>query len=164
MNNRLQLKLAENRERRERQQVLASLPEAWVALVANEETINSWEFLDEFPVSFNFELTKQPLLSNKKVNYIDCDDLDVAQSYLKKQQMVLSPPVLCWFGFGPAFIVKHAIPVGWVSDLVCLNYFRVSLAEADFSRGVSCSEYLGILRDGRSTNGNEDVYEIMSFE
>lgn len=164
MNSRLAIKAAENKERRDKEQLLRTLPQRWIELVANAPTLNSWEFLDQFPVDLNYDLRTQPLLDKKSVTFADFDHLDFVKAYLKKSEMVLSPRVICWFGVGPAFIVESKIELKWLSELTKLSDFRVYLAESDFCKGVICSEYLGVLDDQRSTNGNESVYEIMSFE
>lgn len=164
MNTRLALKVAENRERREKEVLLASLPKAWVELVENEKTMPSWEFLDQFPVNPSYDLTKQPRLADKLIRFADYDDIDLAKAYLHQNEMLLQPSVLCWFGSGPAFIVGKVIATKWISELTYFNDFVLYFCESDFSRGIICSEYIGYLEQGRTTNNREIVYEVMSFD
>ena len=164
MNPRLALKIAENNERINKIKILSLLPKCWIERVEHTETIPSWAFLQRFPVNLHYDLRAQPLLKDKLITYADFDDLDIVKLYLDKCDMALNAPVVCWFGIGPAFVVKESIQLKWLKELTFLNDFILYFAQLDFSKGTVCCEYLGCLEEDRATNGRETVYEIMTFE
>lgn len=164
MNSRLALKLEDNKERRHKEKILASLPPAWIELFENVSSIPSRDFLVDVPVNLNYDLRTQPLLAEKEITYVDYDDLNVANEYLKKSEMLLQPPVYIWFGEGPTFIVNKPVEIKLINEVHHLDDFKVYMMESDYSRGCVCAEYLGYLEKERITNNKEVVYEVMTFE
>jgi hypothetical protein len=160
----LALKLAENRERREKEALMNQLPGEWRTMLAEANTYPSWVFLQNFPVDASLDLRNQPWLRGKLTNYIDTDDLQLLSRHLKEMDFILRPPFSCWLGSGPAFLLEESLAFSCVSELVTQATNRIYLAESEYSRGAMVDEYVGYLDKERMTNNRELVYEVLTFE
>ncbi|WP_019616948.1 hypothetical protein [Psychromonas ossibalaenae] len=163
MVSRLQRKLQDNKERRERERLLNLLPLYWSEKIEPAELISSCDFLCQFPVSACDDFARNSFLTAKSMQHKDFDDIAQVQAYLLNNMMILQPPILCWFGLGPAFKLNEAVELKWIAEISNLPNFHVYLTEESYRRGIICSEYLGYLSEERSTNDNEIVYDVVFF-
>jgi hypothetical protein len=64
---------------------------------------------------------------------------------------------------GPVFMLNEKMALGVFGEMENLSDFRIYLAEKNFGKGFVLDQYVGYLPEGRSTNANETVYEVVCF-
>lgn len=162
----LEIKLRENKERRERGQLLKVLPYSLTSKIEPEEFIYSYQYFERFPVppGQNFADSKFTCSSNfTSYTYKDFDDICHVKDYLRNSSETFESPLFCWFGLGPAFIIHEQIDLKTIHEIDNLSDFRIYIAERNFGKGFIFDQYVGYLPNDRSTNTNEIVFEIVSF-
>lgn len=163
MRSRLEMKLQDNKERREREQLLKLLPITWSDKIEKAEVVSSFEFFSVFPVLPGEDFARNQFLSTKIMVHSDFDDIAHIKGNLTNNMMILQPPILCWFGLGSAFRVNEPFELKWLGDISGLPYLRICLIEENQCKGIICDEHISYLSEERSTNTNEIVYDMVYF-
>lgn len=162
----LETKLRENKERREREQILKVLPYSLASKLESAEFIYSYQYFEHYPVLPERRFADSHYTGPSNITsfiHQDFDDICHVKDYLRSRPETFAAPLFCWFGKGPAFIINEQIDLRMISEIENLSGFRIYIAERDFGKGFIFDHYLGYLSEERSTNANEIVFDVIIF-
>ncbi len=160
----LALKLAQNQQRRERERILAQLPERWQELLKTADFFCRGDFFTEWPFEWGRQYVRSTYLDDKRYSYHDVDDMAHAQDWLRASNQALQPPILLCLDIGPCFILEQPVPLAWLSELLTKDNHHCYAMEQGFARGAFVDTYLGYLEPARMTNNRELIFELLFFE
>lgn len=162
----LQVKVLQNQDRRERDELLKTLPTSINSIIDPEQYIYSYQLCDEFRILPGQDFKDSKFIESENFNsyqHVDFDDINHIKNYLEKNVMRFSPPLYCWFGSGPIFIINDNFESNFLLDIEKLSNYRIYIMEMNKAKGLIFDQYLGYLNEPRRTNNNEDVFELVSF-
>lgn len=166
----LKQKIAQNRERREREKLIQRFSSLLSFSLENKAYTLSQNYFDNLTVSPWLQFENGKLITKDKFQtyqYTDFDDIEQVQDFLNKTGPTLNTPLHVWFGNGPVFTLSSAE----VNELIEKFTEIISkqgnaffyVAEPDLKQGLLIDEYCGYLPSDRKTNDNEVIYEIVYF-
>lgn len=166
LSSKIKIKIWENQDRREREQLIKELPFSITSKIDPDNFIYSYQLNEKLRVLPGQNFTDSRFINSagfKSYVYQDLDDINDVKEYLIKNVVSFKPPLYCWFGSGPIFIINDKFNIKLITDIEKLSNFSIYIIEINGHKGFIFDQYLGYLCEERMTNNNEVVFEIVNF-